>query len=529
MTLIEELKVLLKARIALINIVTFEEDRLLADLTQLTAGRDWAAEAGLYVWDHADQFECLKPAAAAFDVEQTASVDTILTVIQEYDGNATFVLRDFHHAWEARRSVSRKLRNLRRQLEGTPGKNVILLTPCACLPDELQQDVYSLELPKPDADGMAVLLDQTAGAAGGLDGISDALRDRIIKAALGLSSNQATRVFRLALASSTDGRLDETCMDLITAEKCRIIRESGALEFYPYTELEQNVGGLDVLKQWLRERSSAFTEEAARYGLDRPKGLALIGIPGTGKSLCARLAAGLWHMPLLRLDMGAVFESLLGHTERNLRDAIQIAELVSPSILWIDEIEKAFAGSQGDRGTATRVLGSFLTWMQERTRPVFVIATANNIDELSPELLRRGRFDEVFFLDLPTQAERREIISVHLRQRGYHQVAQRFDLDALAERTEGFVGAELEAVVRDAMFPAFQDGQRELETGDLEKAIGELVPLAKSHGRVVQHLRQWVINGLARNASQVGATEEVTVEEFLKDASDDPFFGSMLN
>ena len=529
MDLVRELQLLFTSRISVVNIISYEENRVLRELQRLTESRDWRSAAGLYIWDHADQFVCLKPSETAFNTDRTATVDTILGLISEYEGEATFVLRDFHHAWEARRSVTRKLRNLVTLLQGRPNTNLILLTPTRCLPDELQQDVYTIELPKPNAAEMEDLLQLTAGGTGALDGMPEALHDRIIKAALGLSSNQASRVFRKAIAASSDGMLGEPCLELMIEEKCRIIRESGALEFYPYIESESNVGGLEILKKWLKDRSEAFSDEAEEYGLEKPKGIALIGIPGTGKSLCAKLTAGIWRMPLLRLDMGAIFESLLGHTERNMREAIQIAELVSPSILWIDEIEKAFAGSQGDRGTATRVMGSFLTWMQERTRPVFVIATANDIDELSPELLRRGRFDDIFFLDLPTAAERRQILEVHLRKRGYHQVAQRFDMKTLAEKTEGYVGAELEALVRDAMFPAFQDGRRELETDDLLRAIGNLVPLAKSHGGKVQHLREWVVNGLARNASQVEQGESVSLEKLDTETSGDPFFGGIMN
>jgi len=262
-----------------------------------------------------------------------------------------------------------------------------------------------------------------------------------------------------------------------------------------------NVGGLGALKGWLEERQEAFSQEAREYGLSMPKGVALIGIPGTGKSLCAKVTAGHWGMTLLRMDVGAIFSGLLGSSEQNIREAIRIAEVIAPCVLWVDEIEKAFAGSMGDSGTASRVFATFLTWMQEKTAPVFVFATANNVRRLPPELLRKGRFDEVFFLDLPTHAERITILEVHLRERGYSMLSQRFNLATVASATEGFVGAELQALVNDAMFPAFRDNRRELETGDLLNAAGAMVPLSASHQEHIEQLRQMVVSGQARNAS----------------------------
>jgi SpoVK/Ycf46/Vps4 family AAA+-type ATPase len=241
--------------------------------------------------------------------------------------------------------------------------------------------------------------------------------------------------------------------------------------------------------------------------------VALIGIPGTGKSLCAKVAAGMWKLPLLRLDMGAVFGGLVGASEKNIREAMQIAEVIAPCVLWVDEIEKAFAGSTGDSGTSSRVLATFLTWMQEKRAPVFVFATANSIERLPPEFLRKGRFNEVFFLDLPTGQEREQILQVHLERKGITMIRQRFDLAKIARATEGFVGAELEAVVNDAMFPAFMDGKREIETADLVAAAGDMVPLAKSHRDRIAQLRELVLSGQARNASRGTVAEEVKVEQ----------------
>lgn len=513
MSLQEELKLHFDARIAVVNVVSSEEARVLQELTELARGTGWPGDEGLYTWDIADQFTCLKPARVSFDDKREATPDTILRMIRDYPGSATFVLKDFHQVWEAKRGTLRGLRNLVARLpEVSPRKNIVITTPAHCLPIELKDDVPVLELAKPDAREMDQILERTVGATGALRGVAPALRGKLVEAALGLTSTQARRVFQKAVVSSRGGRIDERCIDLVVEEKRAIIRESGALELYPHVESADRVGGLEALKTWLEQRRLAFSEAARAYGLATPRGVALIGIPGTGKSLCAKVAAGLWKLPLLRLDMGAVFGGILGSSEKNIREAMQIAEVIAPCVLWVDEIEKAFAGSAGDSGTSSRVLGTFLTWMQEKQASVFVFATANNIEHLPPEFLRKGRFDEVFFLDLPTAGEREQILEVHLARKGITIARHRFDLPAVARATEGFVGAELEAVVNDAQFPAFMDGGRELETGDLLGAAGDMVPLAKSHREGIEWLRRLVVSGEARNASRSAAADAVSVD-----------------
>lgn len=513
----DELKLHLDARIAVVNVVTTEEGRALREIIELASRPGWPEDEGLYTWDIGDQFICLKKAREPFDDKREATADTILRMIRDYKGSATFILKDFHQIWEAKRGALRSLRNLAAQLPETqPRKNIVIITPEYCLPLELKHDVPVLELAKPNAEEMDALLERTAGASGALAQVEPALRTKLVVAALGLTSTQAERVFRKAVVTASRGRtsarLDERCADLITEEKCAIIRESGALELYPYVENADRIGGLDELKDWLELRRMAFSEEARNYGLSKPRGVALIGITGTGKSLTAKVAAGMWSQPLLRLDMGAVFGGVLGASEKNMREAMQIAEVIAPCVLWVDEIEKAFAGSIGDSGTAARVLATFLTWMQEKQAPVSVFATANNIRHLPPEFLRKGRFDEVFFLDLPTLHEREEILEVLLRQNRITDIRNKFDLQRVARETEGFVGAELEAVVNAAQFPAFIDGGREIETADLLNAVSTMVPLAKSHREHIEELRKLVLFGQARNASRSTKVEEVNIE-----------------
>jgi SpoVK/Ycf46/Vps4 family AAA+-type ATPase len=261
-----------------------------------------------------------------------------------------------------------------------------------------------------------------------------------------------------------------------------------------------DVGGLDVLKRWLRLRERAFTREAREYGLPAPKGLGLIGIPGTGKSLVAKMIAGLWRLPLFRLDAGALFGSLIGESEERTRRALRLAEATAPSLLWVDEIDKALAHGGLDAGTSNRVFASVLTWMQEKTAPVFVVAAANSIATLPPELLRKGRFDEIFFLDLPTPAERREILCVHLLKR--NRKPEDFDVDRLARESEGYVGAELEQAVIDAMYVGFGAG-RELTTDDVSEALRRQVPLSVSQRETIQALRAWLREGRAQSASEL--------------------------
>jgi SpoVK/Ycf46/Vps4 family AAA+-type ATPase len=256
---------------------------------------------------------------------------------------------------------------------------------------------------------------------------------------------------------------------------------------------------LDTLKQWLEQRRQACTKDARDFGLPPLKGLALIGIPGTGKSSSAIMTASMWQMPLIRLDVGGLFGSLVGETEAATRQALRIVEAVAPCIVWIDELEKAMSRGGLDGGTSDRVFGTILTWMAEKTAPCFVVATANDISKLPPELLRKGRFDEVFFLDLPTQAERREIFAVHLKKRGRN--ARAFNLDLLSQAANGYVGAEIEQAVTDALFLAYNEGKRDLKTDDIVNALKTQVPLSVSQRETIENLRQWLRDGRARAAS----------------------------
>ncbi|MCK5686937.1 AAA family ATPase, partial [bacterium] len=260
--------------------------------------------------------------------------------------------------------------------------------------------------------------------------------------------------------------------------------------------------GLDNLKDWLKKRGRGFDKSAKEFGLETPKGILLLGIPGTGKSLTAKAIGSEWQFPLLRLDMGKIFGGIVGESEENIRGALNIAEAIAPSILWIDEIEKGFAGAGGsggsDSGVTKRIFGTFITWMQEKTNPVFIIATANSIENLPPELLRKGRFDEIFFVDLPTRNEIETIFKIHISKR--NRDPKQFDMNTLCELANGFSGAEIEQAVISALYDVYYDGKRELKTEDLAKSLNETVPLSVTMGEKIGHLREWA-STRARNAT----------------------------
>jgi SpoVK/Ycf46/Vps4 family AAA+-type ATPase len=306
----------------------------------------------------------------------------------------------------------------------------------------------------------------------------------------------------LGRALASYGNCDDRALDLVLEEKRQTIRQTQILDYYPATEQISDIGGLDNLKDWLLKRGTAFSDQARQYGLPYPRGLLLIGIQGTGKSLTAKAIAHHWHLPLLRLDVGRLFGGLVGESESRTRQMIQLAEALAPCVLWIDEIDKAFAGgdSRGDAGTSSRVFGTFITWMAEKTSPVFVVATANNIQTLPPELLRRGRFDEIFFVGLPSQTERQAIFEVHLSRLRPHSLKS-YDVVRLAYETPDFSGAEIEQAIIEAMHLGFSQS-RDFNTDDILSAASQMVPLARTAREQIEALQAWAGAGKARLASR---------------------------
>jgi AAA+ superfamily predicted ATPase len=491
MTFEQQLDIYLRARCTLLVLVTPEEDRALQTIKSVCEN----PKRTCLSWDAADGFQVVTAGASPPAGRDPLSA---LEQIDKAEGDALFVLKDFHECW-GNLQVKRKLRNLAQRLRFSK-KSILVTTHSPKVPEELKDEAVVVHFPAPTAAELEAVLDRLTRTPGVKVNLTKLGREKLVQAALGLTAAQAQRVFAKAVVA--DGVLDDRDIDLVTEEKKQVVRESEALEFYSVRETAADVGGLSVLKEWLGLRERAFTREAREYGLPAPKGIAFIGIPGTGKSLVAKMIGGLWRLPLLRLDAGALFGGLVGESEERTRRALRLAETVAPAVLWIDEVEKALAHGGHDSGTSTRVFGAVLTWMQEKKAPVFVVATANDVSSLPPELLRKGRFDEIFFFDLPRPQERREILAVHLAKR--KRLGQDFDLERLARESEGYVGSELEQAIIDAMYVGFAAG-REFTTDDVSAALRRQVPLSVSQRETVRSLRSWIKEGRAQSASYAEA------------------------
>ncbi|WP_230633001.1 AAA family ATPase [Paenibacillus athensensis] len=455
--------------------------------------------------------------------EETKAPLTCLEFIESYDQPAVFILKDFHIYFggadkQTDQIVIRKIRDLISVLKMSPNpKNVVFICPEIALPNELQKEITIVDFDLPSFAEIKGVLDEmiAANQAGGRIAIdlTPEQEERLVKAALGLTLQEAENAFARAMVE--DGRLDLHDVEIILEEKRQIIKKSQILEFVK-TELRiEDVGGLGNMKRWLLKRNKSWLDSAARYNLPAPKGVLITGVPGCGKSLIAKAVSAMWQLPLLRLDMGKIFSGIVGSSEENMRKAIKTVEAISPAILWIDEIEKGFSNVSGfgDSGTSGRIFGTFLTWMQEKTKPVFVIATANHIQSLPAEMLRKGRFDEIFFVDLPTRKERRDIFRLHISKRlrdpqviGQFE-ASRANLDQLADLTEGFVGAEIEQTVVAALFEAFSE-DRSITLEDFIKAIRTTVPLSVTQAEQIQHIREWA------NVRAVAATANEDRQEY---------------
>lgn len=436
-----------------------------------------------------------------------AALDRIgKTVVEEY---TIFILRDLHPILkypytEKNAPVVRELRNLTRELKRSK-KTIILTSHALELPEELKEEVTVIDFPLPNIQEIDSLISHVVAQPEQLQ-LSDLAREQLVKACQGLSRARIGRVLASSLAAKQ--QINESDIDRVLEEKQQAIRQTGILEFFNSKESLKNVGGLENLKQWVKMRQDAFTDEARRYGIPNPKGVLLVGIQGTGKSLSAKTIASEWRLPLLRLDSGRLFGGIVGESESRVRQMIQLAEAIAPCVLWIDEIDKAFgniiSGGDGDSGTSRRVFGSLITWMQEKTSPVFIVATANNVRILPAELLRKGRFDEIFFLNLPSESERQDIFKVHL-QRLRPTRLREFDLAVLAKRAPNFSGAEIEQVVIDGLYRAFGtfvNGQRrDLTTEDILRSIEDTVPLAAIARSQIEDLKLWAAEAGARTAS----------------------------
>lgn len=500
----DNLGLFFKARFPVLYVESFEELRVVAEVAAVAADAarvrtprsivTWSSTEGLVSADGATQSGTTDPGKA-------------LDWIIKQDEPAVYIFRDLHgHLGDGQRpadpALVRRLRDVAAAFQsGASARVLVLVAPVLRIPPDLEKVITLVDFPLPGETEIRTLLDNMVevNATGGrirVD-VDDLGRERLAKAALGLTLHEAENAFARAMVN--DGVLSDDDVNVVLDEKRQAIRKSGLLEFVHVDIDLADVGGLQNLKRWLEKRNNSWMAEAAEYGLPAPKGVLMTGVPGCGKSLTAKAIASAWGLPLLRLDIGKIFAGLVGSSEQNMRNAIRSAEATAPCVLWIDEIEKGFSGVSGgggDSGTSARVFGSFLTWMQEKTSPVFVIATANNIGSLPPEFLRKGRFDEIFFVDLPTHPERQDIWQLHIAKRLTNEkVASGLTLtDALTERlsadSEGYSGAEIEQAVVAGLFDAFAD-RRPLVEEDLARAIRNMVPLSITQSEQVSAIREW--------------------------------------
>ncbi len=512
---------LIRARFPIIYITSFEEDRVTKYIKSIVTSEKlvkyprevftWTQTAGLYN-------ETTKKA-----VSDTTCPCKMLEYVRKHDKDSVFILYDFHVNFGVKNrtpdyNVIRKIRDIIPDLKlGAVRKTIFFVSPELIIPESLQKEITIFDFPLPTLKEIRSKFDSMLTQNKNVKAeLTEDEKDKLCKAALGLTLQEAESAFALAMVN--DGSIDMKDLPIILEEKVQVIKKTGILEFIKSEYSIKDIGGLDNLKKWLLKRNNSWSEQAKKYCIPAPKGVLVTGVPGCGKSLTAKAMSTIWQLPLLKLDFGKVFSGLVGSSEENMRRALATAEAVAPSILWIDEIEKGLSGlgSNGDSGVSSRIFGQFLTWMQEKEAPVFVIATANNISNLPPELLRKGRFDEIFFVDLPTVAERKEIFKLHLEKRlkdkeVASEVSGIKDLcTQLAQMTEGFIGSEIEQVVVSALCDAFFEN-RPLQFEDLARNIQTTVPLSMTQREQILSLRAWA------NIRAVSATKTSDLKSYSKE------------
>lgn len=502
-TFTSELSSLIKARFPLIYIVTWEEKRAIESIHHMVANKDYfSSPRKVWTWSVTQGFMCN-------GTPQQSDIKTSMRALEFIDNHRSdgiFILKDLYydlsrpsHAID--QALIRKLKDLVNSIKNDNFfKTVIMTGYDKFIPDDLQKEIHIKHFELPDKEEikevLMTLVEQNMHNAKLKFDLSEETINKLCETASGLTLHEAENAFALSMV--TDGQLNADDIQNIANEKKQIIQRSGLLEFsMPKLKME-DIGGLENLKKWIFKRSDSWSDRARDFNIPSPKGVLLTGLPGCGKSLMAQTISSLWSVPLLKLDMGALYEGLVGSSERNMRNVIQTAEAMAPCVLWVDEIEKAFSGvgSSGDSGVSTRLFGTFLTWMQEKKKFVFVAATANNIDNLPPELMRKGRFDEIFFVDLPTRAERTIILQIHMKKLlnkpeilGELTLADEL-VKKIVDKTEGFTGAELEHIVVSALFEAFSN-KRPVTEDDFMFAIEGTVPLNVTQAEQIRRIREW--------------------------------------
>jgi len=501
METVEEMRAvrMVRAACAAINLATFEWS-IASGLMRSGSTVGEVVTGGYDFSDHALPGQPLQSHAGMESIEQNAHAlynsrdpAQMLSNLEGISIDAAFILKDLHRHMDDP-VVVRRLRDVGQRFS-TNRKTIVLTAPKLEIPPELRSLVELFDLPLPDRQRLRQIIDETLVRisrthtlqrkldAAGLDTMAENLR--------GLTEEEAERAISQALVTRY-ALCPEIVTDVLEMKKS-LLKRSEMLDFVEASDDMASVGGLENLKQWLAQRRGSWDDAARDFGLEPPKGAIILGVQGCGKSLCARAVAGEWTLPLVKFDTSAIYDKYIGETEKRIRKVFQVAEGLAPCVLWIDELEKVFAGSgadsaSADAGVSARLLGSFLSWMQDRKAPVFVVATCNNVSALPPELIRKGRFDELFFVDLPNQAERKQIFSIQLAKRKRNPAE--FDLDQVGAAAKGYSGAEIDAAVQTALYAAYSE-KKPLNTQSLLHALAHTVPLSTTRAEEIDELREW--------------------------------------
>lgn len=469
---LEEIKKLIASKYPLVWIESWEEDRVTQTL-QRVAQKGFTNPVPFNVWS------------------QTDSEKDIIQTLQDFRSKSEsgiLLIKGFH--WDLADSglLKRSLRDVFHSNKST-FKTVFLLSPYSYVPDDMTKELLTIDFALPSESEIDVVFTSVLKAFPKVkNSLNNEQKAKLLKGALGLTGDEAKLAFQRMLVGRQE--INESALEVLFEEKARIVRRDGLLEYVPTKFHLDDIGGLENLKEWLFDRATFFSEDAKKAGLHMPKGVLMTGVSGCGKSLSTQAIAAAWGLPLYRLDINRVYGGALGTPEESFRRAIRQVESVAPAILWLEEIEKSVAGyQQGDKGVTARIFSTFLTWMQEHDTPVFVAATANEINQLPPELLRKGRFDEIFFVDLPSEKERAQIFEVHLKKRNADPAA--FNLTELAKATHDYNGAEIEQAVVAGLVLAFKDGKRALSQADIFKSIGRSVPLSTTMSEQIKDIKRW--------------------------------------
>lgn len=474
-------------------LLSHEEQRVEAEFKTIAAQLGYS----LCFWSVADGLVNTTTNKAVDAPDPLAALDALAGLPEK----SVVLLKDYHlFLQDPHALLLRKLKDML-LLAKTQQKHLVIPACRLCLPPELEREFTVVEFPLPGSDALRPVLENILLSAKLAPLVGEA-GEAVLAAASGLTTMEAENAFALSVVEAGCVR-----PNIVAREKAQAVKKTGLLEVIEARESLDDIGGLDQLKEWLLQRRHAFGRKAREYGLPVPKGVLIVGLPGTGKSLTAKATAQSLGVPLLKLDAGRIFAGLVGQSEANLRSVIQTAEAIAPCVLWCEELEKAFSGTKSsgstDGGTTSRVFASFLTWLQEKTKAVFVVATANDVTQLPPELLRKGRFDELWFVDLPNEKERESIWKLVIERHG--RDAEQFDVAQLARITDGFTGSEIEAAFTEAMFLGFER-DREPTNLDIAGVLNEFVPLAKQMAEQITALRQWA-KGRARLATSPAAPE----------------------